>query len=117
MIKLLVVEDDTNTREAIDSYFKNRGLETQTANNSFQAIAKGLLMRPDILITDWMLADESNGVEVAKTLKNHNTNLKIVFITAFPSQDLISQIGELSAIVLEKPLSLSRLSAALNALA
>lgn len=116
MTKLLVVEDDINTREAIGSYFKKRGLETQTADSGLQAIAKGLAMRPDILITDWMLADESNGIEVAKILKSCNTDLKIVFITAFPPHDLTVQIKDLPAIVLEKPLSLARLSATLKAL-
>lgn len=114
MQKILVVEDDINACSAIDEFFSQRGYLTYTADTLSQAIATGIRTRPDFLITDWMLRDDDNGVDVAKTLKKYNAALKIIFITAFPSKDLLEQLKNFPAVVIEKPLSLARLEQAVK---
>lgn len=111
MKKILIVEDDPNTRNAIGRYFSLRGFITQTAENAEQAIATGRRMNPDVLITDWMLGGEQggNGVEVAECLKKIFPGLQVIFITAFPAHKLREQLHNISAIILEKPLSLATL--------
>jgi DNA-binding response OmpR family regulator len=114
MQKILVVEDDINACSAIDEFFSQRGYLTYTADTRSQAIATGIRTRPDFLITDWMLRDDGNGVDVAKALKKYNAALKIIFITAFPSKDLLEQLKNFPAVVIEKPLSLARLEQAVK---
>ncbi len=62
---------------------------------------------PDILIVDWMLRDEMDGVQVAQNVRSLNPNLKTIFITGYRTSRLENQIREVPfAQFLSKPFSL-----------
>ena len=109
MQKLLVVEDEANACDAIITYFVQRGFETHFAHSYDQAVAIGADLMPDILISDWMLDGHGDGLDVAKRLRSLNRELKIIFITAYQPEILRNRAVGMTDIVLEKPVSLSRL--------
>lgn len=66
----------------------------------------------DILIADVRLGD-GDGIELVKHLQNENQRLKVIYISGFP--DSCTRIFETEpCYYLQKPLELSRLSAALK---
>lgn len=66
----------------------------------------------DILLLDIEMG-EMNGVELAKTIRQSNNSLQIIFITGFP--DFIAEGYEVSALhYLMKPVSAEKLHAVLN---
>jgi DNA-binding response OmpR family regulator len=109
MKKILIVEDDASALLAIKKYFQQNGFITATSSNEKHAILRGQLFNPDILITDWMLNANGNGVHVAKKLLDINCHLKIIIISAFSTSKLHEQCKGLSVTVLDKPVSLSTL--------
>lgn len=111
---MLIVEDDINAREAMKQYFLRQGYDTQVALTSAQAIAKGKVMKPDLLITDWMLEPDGDGLEVAKVLKKMNPRLKTILITAYSGLGLRDHARAVNALVLEKPISLTELGQAVD---
>lgn len=107
--KVLIVEDDDQSREAIKKYLFKRSFEIQEASGESEAIVKGRQFKPDILIADWMLFPDGDGVEIARELKKHNPKIKIIMITAYRVQKLLLQLEQIGGMVLEKPLSLKYL--------
>jgi len=107
--KVLIVEDEINTCNAIEAYFSQRGFATTTAATYDKAVALGLMNNPDLLISDWMLAENGDGLEVAKKLKFHNEAIKVVLFTAYDINLLKAKAKDISFTILEKPVSLARL--------
>ena len=74
-----------------------------------------MLFRSDILVTDWLLDDGLDGLDIDEALKIVNIRLQTVLITAFLSKDLKASAEQNSiAILLEKPFTLDRLVSEIN---
>lgn len=111
MKKVLIVEDDANSRQAIVTFFKNRGFCVESAESGAQAIDLGRRFAPEVLITDWILGDACDGITVAHELYAENQNLQIIFISGFPLETLQQKSRHIPvAAYLEKPVSLFRLN-------
>ena len=110
MEKILVVDD-----EHICSYFLGRaleqeGFEVKTATRGDEAVEIARAFRPDILITDWMLRDVYNGLEVAKLVHELNADLKIIFITGMAAEALRENAEGVPIIeIMEKPVDIEDL--------
>lgn len=50
--KALVVDDDGDSRDLLDTFLKSRGFLTVTASNGEEALGKLGLFMPDIVLTD-----------------------------------------------------------------
>jgi DNA-binding NarL/FixJ family response regulator len=74
-------------------------------------------LRPDMLITDMELAEGSDGIEVAQTMRRRHPGIGIVFLTATTSPDKLRRIAQMRPHrLLSKPLRTSDLRQALSAL-
>lgn len=113
-MKILIVEDEVNAREALKTYLGKQGFDIEVAGNSKQAVTKGMYMKPDLLITDWMLEPDGDGVEIAKILKLVHPDMKIIFITGYKTDELMPQCQQIGGTILTKPLSLTDLKKLIN---
>lgn len=67
-------------------------------------------MAPDLLITDWLLKDGTDGLGLARNLRQVQPELSIIFITGMPERELRNEVTKLGqAHIFEKPLDLDRL--------
>lgn len=83
MNKILVVDDNNDTRNNIDELLHLFDYETETAENGAIAIEKAREFQPDIMILDLKLP-EIDGWGVMNTLKKEiDDGLLIIVITAF----------------------------------
>lgn len=82
MFKLLVVEDDRELNKAVCSYLNQNGYEAVgclSATEAYDVMYGGTLV--DLIISDIMMP-EIDGFEFAKTVRELNTDIPILFLTA-----------------------------------
>jgi CheY-like chemotaxis protein len=67
---ILVIEDESSVRRALDSFLRSEGLSVQcvaSGNEALTLVKKG--MRPDFVISDYNLPGKMNGVESIEALR------------------------------------------------
>ena len=82
MFKLLVVEDDRELNKTVCSYLNQNGYEAGgclSANEAYDVMYGGTLV--DLIISDIMMP-EIDGFEFARTVRELNTDIPILFLTA-----------------------------------
>lgn len=82
MFKLLVVEDDRELNKTVCSYLNQKGYEAVgclSATEAYDIMYGGTLV--DLIISDIMMP-EIDGFEFAKTVRELNTDIPILFLTA-----------------------------------
>ncbi|SKA85481.1 DNA-binding response regulator, OmpR family, contains REC and winged-helix (wHTH) domain [Prosthecobacter debontii] len=80
-MKILIAEDDNNTREALREVLSMEGYDTVTASDGLQAVDFFRATRPDFVCLDVMMPGQ-NGYEVCKQIRKMDENVPILFITA-----------------------------------
>ena len=93
MIKILVVEDEALSRQALVSRLRHilrqEGV-VESAEDGNQAIHKALEIRPDLILMD-IVMPRMNGLEATAVISEHLPDTVIVFLTAYDSFDYAVQ--------------------------
>lgn len=87
MIKILIVEDDSNIAKLIEATVAIGGYESEICNNGAEAFEKMEYGDFDLILLDVMLPDMS-GFEIMR--KRTNTDAPVIFITA--KQELTDKV-------------------------
>ena len=117
MFKILVVEDDRELNKTVCSYLNQNGFEAQGclgASEAYDAMYGGTLF--DLIISDIMMPD-IDGFAFAKTVRELNQEIPILFMTArddFSSKQWGFQLGIDDYMV--KPIDLDELLLRIEAL-
>lgn len=90
MEKILICEDERDTREAITNLLFKRGYEVYTAADGEESIKKIREIKPDLMLLDIRMP-KINGIEAAKEIRKFDTKTRIIFITAFQSPELYKE--------------------------
>jgi DNA-binding response OmpR family regulator len=116
MAKLLLVDDQPAYLKLLGALLVEEGFEVQSAASGREALDVGASFVPDVLVVDWMLQDDMDGLEVAEALRRINPEIRVIVITARSSAELPPRIESFpSACCLEKPFRESELIAAVRA--
>ncbi|GAA0391305.1 response regulator transcription factor [Paenibacillus motobuensis] len=81
MLKILVVEDDTNTRKLMCAVLKQNGFETYWAEDGIIALHLMEQQRFDLVVLDLMMPN-MDGYELTRQLRLSWENLPILMVTA-----------------------------------
>jgi two-component SAPR family response regulator len=101
--KVLVIEDEAIIAMDIQSIVSSMGHEiTGVGRTREGAVRLGLANRPDLILADIQLADNSSGIDAVNDLLRAVGEIPIVFITAFPERLLTGSRPE-PAFVIAKP--------------
>ncbi|MBQ8297497.1 MAG: response regulator transcription factor [Ruminococcus sp.] len=87
MFKILVVEDNKDLNKSVCSFLKNNGFEAigcLSANGAYDAMYENIF---DLIISDIMMP-EIDGFEFARTVRQLNDEIPILFMTA--KDDILS---------------------------
>ncbi|HEY5325487.1 MAG TPA: response regulator transcription factor [Mucilaginibacter sp.] len=115
-MKILVVEDEEGLRESIEEYFTEAGNICETAGNYQTAMAKVNLYRYDCILLDITLPG-GNGIEILRSLKEHNYPDGVLIISAKNSlDDRLEGLNIGADDYLVKPFHLSELKARVSAI-
>lgn len=116
MFKILIVEDDRELNRTVCSFLNQNGYETTGclgANEAYNAMYDSIF---DMIISDIMMPD-IDGFEFARTVRELNENIPILFMTArddFTSKQRGFRIGIDDYMV--KPIDLDELLLRIGAL-
>lgn len=88
MRKILLIEDENSVVSFVLKGLSEQGYEVSVALNGSQGIDMALDNSYDLIILDIMLP-EKNGLEVCKTVRQHNKKIPILMLTALGTAENI----------------------------
>jgi CheY-like chemotaxis protein len=96
MATILIVEDDSDTREIMALYLTLAGYEHVSASNGWEALLAVDQNEVDLILLDVMMPG-MDGVTFLNILRNAQTkrNTPVVIVTALSNQELTSRFREL----------------------
>ena len=110
-LRVLVVEDEDSARIATRRYLQNCGHQVAAASTVAEALEKADELQPEVLVCDWKLTGQGDGIDVARLLQKRY-GAAVVFVTAYALNDLRRNIKDLGSVdCLRKPISLHTLAA------
>jgi len=90
-MKILIAEDDTNTREGLVAILQGEGYETVAAADGKQALALFTTEHPDLVCLDIMMPG-LDGYEVCKEIRRFDKQVPVIFLTA-KSEEIDKVLG------------------------
>src|SRR5690348_15111277 len=79
MTKVLIIEDEEDSREMVLLILKREGYEVFEATSGLEGIDKAQEIRPDLIISDIMMP-ECDGYQVLNSLRQNKRTMAIPFI-------------------------------------
>ncbi len=108
MTKVLVVDDVETYRKYLALALEDENYDVRTARGGHDAIKIGNEFKPDILVVDWMLNNDIDGIEVSAQLEKSKPGMETVLITGYPSPGLKREVLRSNiAHFIEKPFTLA----------
>ncbi|EZP75336.1 response regulator receiver protein [Parageobacillus genomosp. 1] len=112
--KILIVDDQYGIRILLNEVFQREGYTTYQAANGMQALEIVRKHRPDLVLLD-MKIPGMDGIEILKRLKEIDSDIKVIIMTAYGELDMIQETKELGAIMhFAKPFDIDDLRAAVK---
>jgi CheY-like chemotaxis protein len=114
--KVLVVDDESELLEVAVNYLEEMGFEILAATDGLHAL-QTLRANPDIelLLTDIVMPGGMNGVELANTIREERPDLKLLYMSGYPSGVLAERSGTtLDAPLITKPYTREKLATAID---
>jgi two-component system response regulator HydG len=107
--RILVVDDEPNARTALAEILREDGFAVETAADGFKALARFEEEPADLVLTDLKMPG-MDGVELLRKLRQTDTDLPVVLMTAFGAvETAVSAMREGAADYLTKPLNTDEL--------
>ncbi|MBU4227184.1 response regulator [bacterium] len=94
--KILLVDDDKFIRDTFVERLRNNKYEVSSAKDGKEAIEKISNNNFDVVITDIGMP-EVNGIEVLKFSKKNKPKTKVIMMSAYVPQEVVSEVMELGA--------------------
>ena len=96
--KILVVDDEPQIVRLLSQRLKANGYETFAANDAYQCIKMTRDVKPDLILLDIKMP-AGGGIRAFETLKSsvYTSTIPIIFITAYPGEEIIQQVNDLGA--------------------
>lgn len=108
MARLLIVEDEAHSARALETFFKSLGHEVSLAATASQALGLAAETRPEVVLTDLLLAGDHDGIHVAQRLAEGDDPPPVVLMSGLPAQEIAQRAeGADLFLTLPKPLRLS----------
>ena len=112
--QVMIIEDEPLIAMDIADIVADMGHGiTGIARTHGEAVALGRSTRPDLILADIQLADNSSGIEAVNALLRDLGELPVVFITAFPERLLTGEKPE-PAFLITKPFTAEQVRAAVS---
>ncbi len=112
--KVMVIEDEPLIAMDIRNIVTDMGhTVTGIARTRTQAVDLGTKERPDLILADIQLADNSSGIDAVTELLKDIGDVPVIFITAFPDRLLTGEKPE-PAFLITKPFTVEQVRSAVS---
>ncbi|SLN58056.1 response regulator [Pseudooctadecabacter jejudonensis] len=100
---VMIIEDEAIIAMDLESVVADMGHRvTGIARTQSEAVALANADRPDLILSDIQLADNSSGIDATNDILSAHPGLPVIFITAFPERLLTGECKE-PAFLISKP--------------
>jgi len=114
-VKVLVVDDETDTLNAMQSVLENWGCEVRLAETPEQARDSVAATHPDIIFSDYRLHESLNGIELLHALKQEfDIDIPCIIISGDKSETLIRNAEQNGFPYLAKPVNIAVMNSLLT---
>ena len=96
ILRLLIVDDDTNLCGSLKSFFERHKYKVETVNDGISAVKAVEKFHPNLMFLDIGLPGIS-GIEVLKQVKEKDPSVRVIMITGQTEDELIRQARVLGA--------------------
>lgn len=110
-LKILIVEDNNDSRTLLHYLFTTRGFEVSTATDGMEGVYMARAEKPALIITDLTMPN-MDGIEMIRQLRAEpeTADIPMVIYTAFGSAEITQSAAEVGAARLfAKPFDLDAL--------
>jgi two-component system OmpR family response regulator len=115
-IKVLVVDDEPNIRDLLTTSLRFNGYSVYAVGNGNDAVVAAEKGKPDIILLDVMLPDQS-GFAVTKKLRSMGIDVPVLFLTARDeTEDKVTGLTVGGDDYMTKPFSLDEIMARISAI-
>ncbi len=115
MSHILIVEDDPTIREVLEYNLTNEGYLVSTASDGRSGLDKAIAENPDLILLD-LLLPKIDGLTVCREVRRHNTDVRIIMITALGTgPDKVKGLKTGADDYVTKPFDFAELSARVKA--
>lgn len=114
MRKILVVDDELDICDFVQTFFQDRDYEVFTALNGEEALDIIKKEKPELVLLDIKMKG-MDGIATLKHIKALDKNTKVIMVTALEDQDKMNEACRLGACeYITKPLELDNLERAVE---
>jgi CheY-like chemotaxis protein len=115
MAKVLIVDDNVDLLHVLEAALRRSGYDVRAAGGCGQARAFTPDFCPDVLVVDWNLANQMDGIALTQVLRARLPELPAILITGYPSETLKRDAAAARIWpVLAKPFELAELTTAIE---
>ncbi|BDG07796.1 sigma-54-dependent transcriptional regulator [Anaeromyxobacter paludicola] len=112
--RLLIVDDENDSREALAELAQRWGYDVQTASDGTEALRRAIEWHPDVILTDLVMPN-MDGLWLLRALRAELPDCPVVLLTGRGTiQTAVQAIKEGAYEFIEKPLEVSRLRIVLD---
>lgn len=112
--KVLIVDDQNGIRVLLVEVFSAEGYATFQAPNGKLALDIVQQESPDLVLLD-MKIPGMDGIDILKHIKQIDTSIKVIMMTAYGELDMIKEATDLGALMhFTKPFDIDELRIAVN---
>ncbi|HUU50760.1 MAG TPA: sigma-54 dependent transcriptional regulator [Nitrospinota bacterium] len=94
--KILIVDDEKIVRETLKEAFMEQGYDVREASSGKEGVKEFNRFEPDLVILDLVLGD-SDGIEILKEMKNSDSEVHVIIITAYGDIEEAVEAGKFGA--------------------
>ena len=111
MTRVLIVEDDVVLGRFLQLGLGRSDYEVRLARTHDQAYSIAPSFQPEVLVADWMLGNDVDGIEVAQVLRTGLPHLGVILMTGHPCEAVETKAAAAGiSPVLAKPIELGELA-------
>jgi DNA-binding response OmpR family regulator len=87
MKKILICEDEQDAQTSLKNMLSRRNYDVLGASNGTDALDQAKKFQPDLILLDIRMP-KIDGIEVAKSIREFDNKVKLLFVTAFDSLEM-----------------------------
>nr|WP_305909002.1 response regulator [Methylomarinum sp. Ch1-1]MDP4521875.1 response regulator [Methylomarinum sp. Ch1-1] len=109
IVKILLVEDESDALEIMGRYLRRKNFETVLATDEAQALAEFDKNPPDLVVSDLCLK-QGSGLTLYKNIFSRNSDIPFILVSAYVDKDILLEAFQLGIdMVLPKPIRMQKL--------
>ena len=116
-MKVLILEDEKAARSAMQQYLTISGYEVAAVESPDAAVSQAPAFGAEVLICDWELGADRDGVDIARELQQSDGAPKVIFITGQSLTELQRAAADIDVrAYFQKPVSLRQIAQTLSSI-